>query len=41
VFTARLAPWLRESGHTRAFNRVSGSLFAGMGALLLLMRRPS
>ncbi|MBP6493841.1 MAG: LysE family translocator [Rhodoferax sp.] len=41
VFTARLAPWLRESGRTRAFNRVSGSLFAGMGALLLLMRRPS
>ena len=36
-----VAPWLRESGRTRAFNRVSGSLFAGMGALLLLMRRPS
>ncbi|MFM2276558.1 MAG: hypothetical protein RL211_2430 [Pseudomonadota bacterium] len=41
VFTARLAPWLRQSGRTRTFNRVSGSLFAGMGALLLLMRRPS
>ncbi len=41
VFTARLAPWLRVKGRARWFNRVSGSLFAMMGAVLLLMRRPA
>ena len=38
VFAARLAPWL---GRARWFNRVSGILFAAMGALLLLVRRPA
>ena len=41
VFAARLAPWLRVKGRARWFNRVSGSLFAMMGAVLLLMRRPA
>ncbi len=41
VFAARLAPWLRVNGRARSFNRVSGSLFAMMGAVLLLMRRPA
>lgn len=41
VFAASLAPWLRKPGRTTWFNRVSGSLFAGMGVLLLLMRRPA
>jgi threonine/homoserine/homoserine lactone efflux protein len=41
VFAARLGPWLRQSGRTRTFNRISGSLFACMGGLLLLVRRPS
>jgi threonine/homoserine/homoserine lactone efflux protein len=41
VFAARLAPWLRKPGRARWFNRASGSLFAGMGALLLLVRRPA
>lgn len=41
VFAARLAPWLREPGRARWFNRVSGSLFAAMGALLLVVRRPA
>jgi threonine/homoserine/homoserine lactone efflux protein len=41
VFAARLAPWLRQPGRARWFNRVSGSLFAAMGALLLLVRRPA
>lgn len=40
VFAARLAPWLRRSGRARWFNRVSGGLFALMGALLLVVRRP-
>lgn len=39
VFTARIAPWLRVSGRARWFNRVSGGLFTGMGALLLTLRR--
>lgn len=41
VFAARLAPWLRKPGRARWFNRASGSLFAGMGTLLLMMRRPA
>jgi threonine/homoserine/homoserine lactone efflux protein len=41
AFAARLAPWLRKPGRARWFNRASGSLFAGMGALLLLVRRPA
>lgn len=41
VFAARLAPWLRVKGRAKWFNRVSGSLFAMMGAVLLLMRRPA
>lgn len=41
VFAARLAPWLRQPGRARWFNRASGSLFAAMGALLLLVRRPA
>ncbi len=41
VFAARLAPWLRQPGRARGFNRASGSLFALMGALLLLVRRPA
>ncbi len=41
VFAARLAPWLRQQGRARWFNRVSGSLFAAMGALLLVIRRPA
>ena len=36
---ARLAPWLVRSGPARWINRVCGSLFALMGALLLLARR--
>ena len=39
VFAARLAPWLRQQGRARVFNRISGSLFAGMGGLLLVARR--
>lgn len=41
VFAARLAPWLRQAGRARWFNRVSGSLFTAMGALLLVVRRPA
>ena len=41
VFAARLAPWLRQPGRARWFNSVSGSLFATMGALLLVVRRPA
>ncbi len=41
VFAARLAPWLRRPGRARWFNRLSGGLFAGMGALLLIVRRPA
>jgi threonine/homoserine/homoserine lactone efflux protein len=41
VFAARLTPWLRQPGRARWFNRVSGSLFAVMGALLLVVRRPA
>ena len=39
LFTARIAPWLRQAGRARVFNRVSGSLFAGMGVLLLAARK--
>ena len=39
LFAARIAPWLRQSGRARVFNRVSGSLFAGMGVLLLAARK--
>ena len=41
MFAARLAPWLRQPGRARRFNRASGSLFAAMGALLLVVRRPA
>ena len=41
VFAARLAPWLSQPGRARWFNRISGSLFTTMGALLLLVRRPA
>ncbi len=36
---ARLAPVLRQRSTVRAINRVCGSLFTGMGGLLLLTRR--
>ncbi len=39
LFAARIAPWLRQAGRARVFNRVSGSLFAGMGVLLLAARK--
>ena len=39
LFAARIAPWLRCAGRARVFNRVSGSLFAGMGCLLLAARK--
>jgi threonine/homoserine/homoserine lactone efflux protein len=39
LFAARIAPWLRQAGRARVFNRVSGSLFAGMGCLLLVARK--
>lgn len=39
LFAARIAPWLRRAGRARVFNRVSGSLFAGMGCLLLVARK--
>jgi threonine/homoserine/homoserine lactone efflux protein len=39
LFAAKIAPWLREAGRARIFNRVSGSLFAGMGCLLLAARK--
>jgi threonine/homoserine/homoserine lactone efflux protein len=39
LFAARIAPWLRQAGRARIFNRVSGGLFAGMGALLLMARK--
>jgi threonine/homoserine/homoserine lactone efflux protein len=39
LFAARIAPWLRQAGRARIFNRVSGSLFAGMGGLLLAARK--
>jgi threonine/homoserine/homoserine lactone efflux protein len=41
VGVARLAPVLRESQRMQWFNRVSGGLFALMGGLLLLSRRPA
>jgi threonine/homoserine/homoserine lactone efflux protein len=39
LFAARIAPWLRQAGRARVFNRVSGGLFAGMGCLLLAARK--
>ena len=39
VFAARIAPWLRQQGRAKVFNRISGSLFAGMGGLLLAARK--
>jgi threonine/homoserine/homoserine lactone efflux protein len=39
LFAARIAPWLRRAGRARTFNRVSGSLFASMGCLLLAARK--
>jgi threonine/homoserine/homoserine lactone efflux protein len=39
LFAARIAPWLRHAGRARVFNRISGSLFAGMGCLLIASRK--
>lgn len=39
TFAARLAPWLREQGRARVFNRVSGATFVGAGLLLATVRR--
>lgn len=39
LFAARIAPWLRQAGKARWFNRITGSLFAAMGTLLLTLRR--
>jgi threonine/homoserine/homoserine lactone efflux protein len=39
LFAARIAPWLRQAGRARVFNRVSGGLFASMGCLLLAARK--
>lgn len=39
LFAARIAPWLRQAGRARWFNRTTGSLFTAMGALLLTLRR--
>jgi threonine/homoserine/homoserine lactone efflux protein len=39
LFAARIAPWLRQAGRARVFNRVSGSLFTAMGCLLLAARK--
>lgn len=39
VFAARIAPWLRQTGRARWFNRITGSLFAAMGGVLLTLRR--
>ena len=39
LFAARIAPWLRQAGRARVFNRVSGGLFAAMGCLLLAARK--
>ena len=39
LFVGRIAPWLRQPGRARWFNRSSGSLFAGMGLVLLTLRR--
>jgi len=39
TFAARLAPWLRERGRARIFNRVSGATFVGAGFLLATIRR--
>ena len=39
LFAARIAPWLRRAGRARWFNRITGSLFAAMGGVLLTLRR--
>jgi threonine/homoserine/homoserine lactone efflux protein len=39
LFAARVAPWLRQAGRARVFNRVSGGLFASMGCILLAARK--
>ena len=39
LFAARIAPWLRQAGRARWFNRITGSLFAAMGGVLLTLRR--
>lgn len=39
LFVGRIAPWLRQPGRARWFNRGSGSLFGGMGLILLTLRR--
>ncbi len=39
LFAARLSPWLRQQGRAKAFNRVSGGLFVGMGCALLVARK--
>ncbi len=39
LFVGRISPWLRQPGRARWFNRGSGSLFAGMGLVLLTLRR--
>lgn len=38
-FAARIAPWLRAPGRARMFNRVTGSIFMGAGALLATVKR--
>ncbi len=39
LFAARIAPWLRQAGRAKVFNRISGSLFTAMGCLLLAARK--
>lgn len=39
LFAARIAPWLRQAGRARWFNRVTGGLFTAMGGVLLTLRR--
>ncbi len=39
TFAARAAPWLREPGRARIFNRVTGSLFVGAALLLATVKR--
>ena len=39
TFAARAAPWLREPGRARIFNRVTGGLFVGAALLLATAKR--
>ena len=39
LVAARIAPWLRQAGRARIFNRISDGLFAGMGCLLLVAHK--